>query len=213
MRARSTPPQFAKDYNEELLSYFRDNHKREKGLHSRKFVKLGAEDTGRHATQIAARFYSFVYIDENGDEVHYCPDPKCCRGFGSDVTIKESKKLHRQFMFPAIPERPEQGKWTKLGLCFDWHVHARSGNFLRKAWEPAFRNIQIKYDLEAANKQTDKAKDAEITGTIDWQSSASSRGKRAAASVKDRTHDFDILALAIVLEGQRFLTGIFLQFS
>ena len=81
VRARSTPPQFAKDYNEELLSYFRDNHKREKGLHSRKFVKLGAEDTGRHATQIAARFLQLRVHLRKWRRGALLPDPQLLSGF------------------------------------------------------------------------------------------------------------------------------------
>ena len=78
--------------------------------------------------EAANRYYKFVHLDNNGDDVHDCTDQVCSLAFNPDVTRREPKRLHTQCMFPSVPARREKGQWTLLGACLDWHVVAKAGN-------------------------------------------------------------------------------------
>ena len=216
---RGRAPKDLQLWNAEVLDYTLANHKAERAAHSRSFRPTDDEDdesmkkTSRF--QLAAtELFKFI-VFEDGRDVHHCSSDSCCGGYSLAKCKAKAQRLRREVVVASIPERPEPGKWTKLGSALDWQVLARPNGFLQRIWAGAFGKIEVSYTAraEAEEKKAGNKDDTAGGVTLSWHASASKKCKKTSASLADPVDNFDTIALAVALEMQRFLTRQLLKAS
>lgn len=197
---RGDPPQHLIDYNQEMLGYLLCNYKAERRAHTGKHSSSSElhEVIPSKYRRSAEKFFAFVYLADNGEEVHYCRSTSCCSGYDITVCHAEARKLKREVLLHAMPDKPENGKWTKLGNAIDFQVANRPGKRLHKAWCAAFSHIEVKYQARAdADSKKHREKRDQQSGAetddhpniaeekLSWHACASSRCKKGTASLAD----------------------------
>ncbi len=209
-------------YQAEILDYTLSNHKAERAAHSRAFKATdnAHEHDARKMTKFnkSATELSKFIVFEDGQDVHYCGSASCCNNYDLETCKAEARRLRRDVLVPGVPERPEEGKWTKLGSALDFQILSRPNKFMLRAWRGAFGKIEVQYAARAAAdaKKAENRPDSQKhqgEATLTWHASASKKCRRTKDSLGDLEHDFNIIALALVLEAQRFLTRHLLKAS
>ncbi len=162
----------------------------------------------------ATELFKFI-VFEDGKDVRYCSSDSCCGGYSLAKCKAKAQRLRREVVVASQPERPVQGEWTKLGSALDWQVLARPNGFLLRIWAGAFGKIEVSYTAraEAEEKKAGNKDDTPGGVTLSWHASASKKCKKTTASLADPMDNFDMIALAVALETQRFLTRQLLKAS
>ena len=154
---KGRPPKDAVLYSEEMLDFVLANHKAEREAHKRaghdtrqsvSKANSRADNETRKADskfrKSAQEYYKFVYYID-GQDVHFCVRESCCNNYDLSVCTSKAATLRREVLICGQPERPEQGKWTKLGAALDWQLQGRPNGFLKRVWKGVFGRIEVQY--------------------------------------------------------------------